>query len=122
MGIPALEFGLWTGVLAAHGGSAKPPEKAALEFALWMGVLGAVVVIAAYVIWYLRRGLVSPEDDMEDTDETPLYTTAEVERLKAEGLIDAAQYEKLKAEAFAASKRRADRAKKRRNKKRGLFG
>lgn len=91
----------------------------ALRFGLWMGLVAIVVVLGAYAIWRLRGYLMNPADDDEfeaDLDEAPLYTTAEVERLKREGEIDEAQYEKLKSQALAAAKRRAERAHARRRK------
>ena len=98
-------------------------EQVAVRFGVWIGVLAAVLVAAGYVIWHLRRQLLSDEDeDEDDADEAPLYTTAEVERLKSEGEIDEAQYQRLKAEALEAAKRRAAKAGKARNKKQGLFG
>jgi hypothetical protein len=98
-------------------------EQVAVRFGVWIGVLAAVLVTAGYVIWHLRRHLLTDEDDGEDdADEAPLYTTAEVERLKSEGEIDEAQYQQLKAEALEAAKRRAAKAGKARNKKQGLFG
>jgi cytochrome c-type biogenesis protein CcmH/NrfG len=92
-----------------------------VETAVWLGVLGAVIVAAVYVVLYLRKGVFS-EEDTSDEDETSFLTTAEVERLKKEGLVDPKQYEKLLGEAREAARRRAEKASKRGNKKAGLFG
>ena len=97
-------------------------DPRAIEFGVWMGVLAAVLVAAAYAIWYMRRRLLAADGDEDDAEEAPLYTTAEVERLKREGLIDDAQYEKLRTEAHEAAKRRAEKSRKRKGNKRGIFG
>ena len=92
----------------------------ALQFGLWMGVVVIILVLGAYAIWRLRGYLMHPDEDSEsgdaDLDDSPLYTTAEIDRLKREGEIDQIQYERLKAEALAAAKRRAERAHNRRRK------
>jgi len=93
----------------------------ATEFAIWMGILAVVLVVAAYAIWHLRKRLFGEDEEEEEVDNAPLYTTAEIERLKSEGLIDDKQYRKLKAETREAAKRRAERAKRRDKAKRGIF-
>ena len=89
-----------------------------IEFAIWMGVLAGVLALAAYGIVYLRKWLLGEEAEDEDS----IYTTAQIERLKAEGLLDDGQYERLKVEAAAAAKRRGEAAKKRKDAPKGLFG
>ena len=90
------------------------------KFGLWMMVLVVVLFATGAIIWHLRQTIVS--DDRDDADEPALLTTAQVDRLKSEGLLSDEQYVKLRTEAFEAAKKRADLAKKRGNKKRGLLG
>lgn len=90
---------------------------------IWIGVLLVVIAGGVYGILFLRKWLVSPDDDQQEENDR-LCTTAEIERLREQGLIDQAQYDSLKREVFQASRRRAQRLarRKRRAKKSGLFG
>lgn len=92
------------------------------ELAIWLGVLGVVLSAGFYGILLLRKWLYNGGEEAERTSDK-IYTTAQVERLKEEGLIDQKQYEEMKKEVFEASKRRAaaDRRLKE-ERKRGIFG
>ena len=82
-------------------------------------VLFVVIMFAVAVVWHLRKRLLK-YDEYDDTEDS-LYTTAQLESLKKEGLIDDEQYQKLMEESREAAKRRARAAKERRTKKTGIF-
>lgn len=91
------------------------------RLAIWLGVLFVVLGLGFYGILLIRKWL-DPADDESRQEADTMYTTAQVERLHAEGLIDERQYEKLMGEVREASKRRAEDEKHRKTaRKRGLF-
>ena len=95
-------------------------DVVAFRFGLWLGVMAVVLIVGGFVIRHFRRQLLA--DDEEGIEEGPLYTTAEVERLRSEGQIDEAQYVKLMARVREAAKARARRERERRKRKRAIFG
>ena len=90
-----------------------------VRFAIWMGVTAGVLTAAAYGVWRLRKWLLEVEEEARQEDE--IYTTAQLESLKRQGLLDEGQYEKLKNRSEEAAKRRAEAAGKRDAEKTGLF-
>jgi len=82
-----------------------------------LAAMFALVFVGIAVVWYIRKRLLAPLDD-EAEEEDYLYTTAQVEALKRDGLIDGEKYEKLKGQAAEAAKLRAKAARRR---KRGIF-
>jgi hypothetical protein len=92
----------------------------AVRLGILLGAIAVLLVLGVYVSLWLRKTLVGEPEDEDYED--PGYTTAELERLKAEGLLDDEQYGKLKALSLDAAKRRAEAARHRRtDKPRGLF-
>jgi hypothetical protein len=89
------------------------------KLVLLMGLTLVVLAFGVYAIIYMRRKLFRNEEEYSEDDEATL-TTAQVESLKAEGLLSDASYQKLKAEAAAAAKRRAEAAHRKRLNKSGL--
>ncbi len=80
-----------------------------LRYGFWIALLFAVFIAGFYAVAWLRKRLFSGTGE-EDDEEDVLYTTAQLDRLKKEGMLTDEQYEKLKAESLAAAKRRAQRA------------
>lgn len=85
-----------------------------------LGITFAIIVAGVYVVILLRRKLIGSEDELDGEDAGAL-TTAQVESLKAQGLITEEKYVQLKAAALEAAKRRALAAHKPRAKKSGLL-
>ena len=91
------------------------------ELAIWLGALGAVLAAGFYGILLLRKWLYKGGEEERASDE--IYTTAQIEHLKEEGLIDQKQYDEMKRQVFEASKRRAAAGKRtKEDRKRGIFG
>jgi len=92
------------------------------EFVVRMALLiGVIVLVAVTAIWIVRRRLFKKEEYDEEDDS--IYTTAKIEELKSQGLIDEAQYAKLQTRSREAAKKRAEAAKERMREKakKGLF-
>ena len=92
----------------------------ALRLGLWTGVLLALIAAGVYGILLLRKWLVVELRDENDTDEDAeqgLYTTAALDRLKEQGLVDSEQYETLRRKVEEAAKRRAKAEKRRRRRR-----
>lgn len=85
-------------------------------FAIWkvvllLGVVAALLIFSGKAIAYFRNRLIAGDDSDDDSDGSTLpLTTAEVERLRSEGLLTDDKYALLKEEAFKASLQRARRA------------
>ncbi len=95
-----------------------------LKVGLWVGALAAALVAGFYVVVLLRKWFLADVEKEQADNADSISTTAQVESMKAQGLIDDKQYEKLIEEVRRASRRRAERAKKRPSpsNKTSLFG
>ncbi len=88
---------------------------------IWLGVFGVVVGLGIYGIMLLRRWLLEEDEDTSQQADS-IYTTAQVEKMLEEGLIDRRQYEKLIKKVREASARRAEASKRRKSTRdSGLF-
>lgn len=95
-----------------------PPS---VRLGILLGIIAVLLMLGVRVALWLRRWLVDTTGEQDDEDLG--YTTAQLEELKAEGLLDDEQYAKLKARSVEAAKRRAEAARERRKQKPGgLFG
>jgi hypothetical protein len=83
-------------------------------------LIGVIILVGAAAIWAVRKYLFKEEEYDEEDDS--IYTTARLEELKSQGLIDEAQYAKLKDRSRAAARRRAEAAKERMRKESGRKG
>lgn len=91
------------------------------DLVIWLGALFVVLALGFYGVLLLRNWLYKADDPRQEAD--ALYTTAQVKEMRARGLVDERQYEKLMREVREASKRRAETEKRRKTApKRGLFG
>ena len=92
------------------------------RLAILLGALFIVLGLGFYGILLLRKWLYPSDEDESREEADALYTTAEVERMREEGLIDEKQYDKLMEEVREAAKRRAEADKRRESgRKKGLF-
>lgn len=91
-----------------------------IRFAVVMAlVFMALIMLAVVIVWHLRKRLF--KDEGYDEEEDALYTTAQLESLKREGLINEEQYARLQEESREAAKRRAQAARERKAKKTRIF-
>jgi len=90
-----------------------------VKLGLLIGALVGVVAVCFYGILLLRRWFLKSDEDEVREEADSLYTTAELERMREDGLVDGEEYERLKQEVYEASKRRAEREKKRRGERGG---
>ena len=73
------------------------------------GALAVVITLGMWGILLLKKHYLTSKDDENAEDVDRLYTTAKVEKMHKDGLIDEKQYKTLKEEVFEASKRRKER-------------
>ena len=93
------------------------------RLAIWSCLLAAALAAGVYGILLLRKWFVSSQEDAQREESDSICTTAQLERMREEGLVDEKQYEALKRKVREASRRRAAREKDRRraSKKSGIF-
>jgi hypothetical protein len=84
----------------------------AVKLALLSAALLVLLILGAYGVSLFRKWAYRELDEEEyDQQSDALYTTAELERMKSEGLVDEKEYERLKKEVAKASMRRAKASK-----------